>query len=189
MSKSGSGCSRQQQQQHTSVGSGKQREKKSPTGKGKVLKRSGRPLMLTLTGLRGCRRPVRGSRAGVRALGVVPTGSYIEKACLSRRSGADEGACRLESPPTPPPPPVPLTPPGQSPELPPPVKVPPAPTWAPRSALFSVCIRVIYKDGGASPGVTHTHKHKDQRKHNSCSVDGYIMLGLTKLGCSDGQEV
>lgn len=118
--------------------------------------------MLTLTGLRGCRRPVRGSRAGVRALGVVPTGSYIEKACLSRRRWADEGVFRLESPPTPPP--LPLTPPGHSPGPPPPVREPLAPAWAPRSVLFSVCIRVIYRDGGASPGVTHIHKHKDQRK-------------------------
>lgn len=165
MSERGSRCSRQQQ--HTSVGSGKQREKESPTRKGS-LKRSGRPLMLTLTGLRGCRRPVRGSRAGERALGVVPTGSYIEKACLSRRRWVDEGVFRLESPPTPPP--LPLTPPGHRPGQPPPVREPLAPAWAPRSVLFSVCIRVIYRDGGASPGVTHTYTNTRTKENTTVAV-------------------
>lgn len=54
-------------------------QEEEPDRKREFNKRSSRTLMLTLTvGLRGCRRPVRGSRAGVRALGVLPTGSYIE---------------------------------------------------------------------------------------------------------------
>lgn len=139
--------------------------------------------MLTLTGLRGCRRPVRGSRAGVRALGVVPTGSYIEKACLSRRRGAVEGAVRPESPPTPPPLHVPLTPPVHSPVPPPPVRAPPAPAWAPRSTLFSVCIRVIYRDGGASRGVTNTHSQTQGPKKTQQLQCGWLRhAGGDKMG-------
>lgn len=79
---------------------------------------SGKPLTLTLE-LKGCRWPLRESSAGPRALGAAVPGSYIEKACLSLRKGAEEGGAKLESPlPTPPAPP--LTPVGQRAGLPPP---------------------------------------------------------------------
>lgn len=101
--------------------------------------------------------------------GAAP-GSYIEKAWRSLRWGWEWGATEegTESPggstpgPNPPRPPPPIPP-----LIPPPCLWPPPPTppgpptpwpadpptcWPPRSALFSVCIRVIYRRGGRGQG-------------------------------------
>ncbi len=122
------------------------------------------------------------------SFGCGPTGSYIEKACLSRRRGVDEGVFRLESPPYP----SALTPyptrpqtwattPGQ--------RAPGPSLGPPKRAVLRLHPRDLQRWRGITGSHTHIHKHKDQRKHNSCSVDVYVMLGLIKWGCSDGQEV
>lgn len=121
--------------------------------------------------LRGCRRGARESRAGgpwAVGPGAAP-GSYIEMAWRSLRWGWEWGATEegtespggsapVPNPPRPPPPIPPLIPPPcQWPPPPPPPPPPGPPTpwpaappacWPPRSALFSVCILVIYRRGG-----------------------------------------